>query len=697
MINIATPLEDEEKQEFQRFNHDRFLPYLRICLGLFLLESFIQSVYIYLTAEAFSLFNFYNIYTAHFVILLLLTFAPVIKKHSNILASFSIVSTTFLYGALQNALEIPFEYFWISFFIPLFFIPLIPSFKIAFATVWLSLWLTHEFATSSSLYENSSVWVISTIMYFGIIVIVISYLIYNYRVNSFLLNKELAEAKLKADAASEAKSKFLATMSHEVRTPLNGILGIVEIMKDAKLSEVQKDYVETIKYSGEALLAILNDILDYSKIEAGKFQFEYVDFSIERLTHSVTMLMRSRAEEKGLEIKYQLDPELPTYLNSDPTRLRQILLNLIGNAIKFTDKGSIEISAKKVRVRGSNNMFLRFEVKDTGIGLTEQEIENLFQEFSQADSSISRKYGGTGLGLAISKNIAELMGGTIGVESQKGEGSTFWFRIPVNEAHATDSADTTDNTATNTAPANILVVEDHHINQQILVAFLEKFQHRITIANNGQEAIDTIKASQEPFDIILMDMQMPVMDGLSATKLIRKLKNSQKTPIIALSANILKEDRDKCSQAGMNDFLAKPIDPANLFKIIRAYTSNGDVNPAHKNKQLPQAYENLKKIEKIMGTQYLKDFINDSLKEIDRLVSDLKTNDDHYTIETAAHNLKHFAEMLGLDDISALVKSLEMSSKDKDEDQSSYLISKITRSFDLETTRQQINRHYFEQ
>lgn len=696
MIKLATPLEDEEKQEFQRFNHDRFLPYLRICLALFLLESLIQSIYIYFTAEEFNLFNFYNIYTAHFVILLLLTFAPIIKKYSNILASFSIVSTTFLYGALQNALEIPFEYFWISFFIPLFFIPLIPSFKIAFATVWLSLWLTHNFAAASSLYDNSSVWVISTILYFGIIVIVISYLIYNYRINSFLLNKELAEAKLKADAASEAKSKFLATMSHEVRTPLNGILGIVEIMKDAELSEVQKDYVETIKYSGEALLAILNDILDYSKIEAGKFQFEYVDFSIERLTNSVTMLMRSRAEEKGLKIKYQIDPDLPLFLNSDPTRLRQILLNLIGNAIKFTEKGSIEINAKKVRVRGNSNMFLRFEVKDTGIGLSEEEIENLFQEFSQADSSISRKYGGTGLGLAISKNIAEMMGGSIGVESQKGEGSTFWFRVPVNEAGETSDENSAENITTDTTPANILVVEDHHINQQILVAFLEKFQHRITIANNGQEAIDIIKAAKEPFDIILMDMQMPVMDGLSATKLIRKLKACKETPIIALSANILKEDTDKCLQAGMNDFLAKPIDPTSLFKAIRSYTGNGNIKPAHQNKQLPKAYENLKNIEKIMGTQYLKDFIHDSLAEMDNLIESLKNSEDTQTIETAAHNLKHFSGMLGLEDIMAYSKNLEVSIKENDHDQSAYCIEKIVKSYDRHAINQEITAHYFE-
>lgn len=696
MIKIFSKLDETEKLEFTRLNNQRFLPYLRLCLLFFFLESLAQSVYVFMTAEQVALLNVFNIHTAHNLFLLALTFIPYIKNYSNYLAAFAVISSVYIYGFLQTALGIPFEYYWIAFFIPILFTPLIPSFLVAFGTAWLSLWLIFEFAKVADLPNISNAEVVQILLYYGAIVVVMCYLVLTYRVNSFLMEKELEAARIKADAASEAKSKFLATMSHEVRTPLNGILGIVEIMKDTNLSEIQQDYMETVKYSGEALLAILNDILDFSKIEAGKFQFEYIDFNIDRLAHSVVMLMRSRAEEKGLKLSYEIDPDIPKFLNSDPTRLRQVLLNFIGNAIKFTDRGSVTLLIRHITFKKDNEKYIRFEVKDTGIGLSEEARSGLFQEFVQADSSISRKYGGTGLGLAISKNITELMGGKIGVRSSEGEGSTFWFRVPYKSATKPD-IDLQDEKQIkhDVAPGHILVVEDNHINQKIILGFLERFQHRVTIAQNGQDALDILNDPKNTFDVVLMDMQMPVMDGLEATKKIRALANNNKDiPIVTLSANILQEDKETCLDVGMNAFLSKPIDPNELFTTVRHFIEQGR-NGASQAHTLPKAYNNLKQIETVMGRDYLNTFINDGLTEIETLINNFSNDINAEEQKVCAHNLKNFANLFGLDDIETFSRNLEISLQENDEKQSQYLMSRLTVMYDKSAVAQNIQSHYF--
>jgi signal transduction histidine kinase/CheY-like chemotaxis protein len=418
------------------------------------------------------------------------------------------------------------------------------------------------------------------------------------RLRDRIIQARLADAKQqaevhaqRAEAASRAKSDFLAMMSHEIRTPMNGVLGFANLLLETPLNAEQREFVQSVQSSGDLLLTIINDVLDYSKIEAGRMTVENIDFSLRSVCEEVRAILRAAVATRGLEMSLDYDATLPACIQGDPLRIRQILLNLTSNAVKFTEHGSVRIEVSRL---GDNR--LKVSVTDSGIGIDEEQLNRMFQRFTQADSSTTRRYGGTGLGLAISKTLVELMGGTIGVSSQPGVGSTFWFILPLVAALHTPQqaaqpaqaavpllpapADETARPAINVRPAQqggdrLLLVEDNFVNQRVAVYMLTKLGYCVDVALHGREAIDMLGICA--YDLVLMDCQMPEMDGFEATRTIRDRNSSvldHDVPVIAMTANAFPEDRAHALASGMNDFLAKPVDRPALAAMLAKWLNS---------------------------------------------------------------------------------------------------------------------------
>jgi signal transduction histidine kinase/DNA-binding response OmpR family regulator len=495
-------------------------------------------------------------------------------------------------------------------------------------------------------------------------------------------NKALTIAKEEAEASAKIKDEFLANMSHEIRTPMNGIMGMVKLLTDTHLGKEQYQYLENISISAHNLLVIINDILDFSKIEAGKLKIEAITFNLKNLLKKSESIFKEEAKNKSLYFNFTIDEEVPEFVIGDPTRLNQIIVNLLGNAIKFTTKGGINFSTKIIS-KDKKESTVCFIVEDTGIGIPKDKLDIIFSSFSQASSDTTRKFGGTGLGLTISKQLADLQGGTIKVESTVNKGSIFYLTLTfkygkrnVNVPDIDSKKHIADNNDIYNSNLKILLAEDNEINQLFVKTILKSKKINLTVASNGREVLEILE--KQYFDLILMDLHMPEIDGYKATEIIRKHKDKEKreVPIIALTASAIVGEKERCLNKGMNGYISKPFEPEDLLNII-AENIKIDIDIADPKKTGDKQivtnkykYINLDYMESIASDdiEFKNELISMFQKQIPVLIEQLTENlknKDYDELGAVAHKAKSTVAILGIDILVEDMKWLEINSKEK--------------------------------